>query len=543
MRLGLRGKLVVSYICVGASALLLSIFANRYVQSQAERAVAGRVELLRRTADLSSVASSASEEGFSYVVSGDDEERRHATEKLQLLVTKAHDLPRLDTLSTEEILLVARVDDAAVRMRRAEENMFEGYDLSGLVPHDNYEAYEVTIDALVDTIAVLEIAERAQATERTAIALRRSTRLTIGIGLVALLLAVAAGSAIGRRVTGPLLALRDAAGKFGEGDLSIEIPRGANDEIGDLSRAFEKMVQDTRRYIETIVRANTEQLRIETELRQAQKLEAVGRLASGVAHEINTPVQFLSDNLYFLRDACADLLVIIGKYGDAARAHPADAPRMLAEAAPEEAKRDLAYVVENVPGALAGSIDGVGRIATIVRAMKEFAHPDGPERIAADLNKLVESTLVIARNEYKYVADVVTDLGTLPRVECVPGEFNQAFLNLVVNASHAIDDVVRGGPERGTITVRTRLEGSSVVVSVTDTGCGIPEEIRQRIFDPFFTTKEVGRGTGQGLAVVHAVVVTKLKGRIQVDSEVGRGTTFELYIPVAPTSLAVNEAA
>jgi two-component system, NtrC family, sensor kinase len=204
----------------------------------------------------------------------------------------------------------------------------------------------------------------------------------------------------------------------------------------------------------------------------------------------------------------------------------------LAEAIEQEERSDLVYLRENVPQALERSLEGLGRIATIVRSMKDFAHPDRHEIVSVDLNRLVESTLVIARHEYKYVANLVTEFGDIPPVDCVPGEFNQAVLNVVVNAAHAIGDVVKGTDDKGTITVRTHLEGDEAVVSIADSGGGMSASIRDKIFDPFFTTKEMGRGTGQGLAIVRSIVVGKHGGTIRVESEVGRGTTFHIGIPV-----------
>jgi two-component system, NtrC family, sensor kinase len=177
------------------------------------------------------------------------------------------------------------------------------------------------------------------------------------------------------------------------------------------------------------------------------------------------------------------------------------------------------------------SLDGLKRVATIVKSMKEFAHPDTAEMITVDLNHAIQSTLVIARNEYKYVADVETSFGALPPVVCYAGEINQAVLNIVVNAAHAIEDVVKGTQKRGSISVKTSIEGELVVVAIGDTGGGIPVAIRDRIFDPFFTTKEVGKGTGQGLAIARSVVVEKHGGELSLVSEVGKGTTFYIRLP------------
>jgi signal transduction histidine kinase len=279
-------------------------------------------------------------------------------------------------------------------------------------------------------------------------------------------------------------------------------------------------------------------LQAEAELRQAQKLEAVGRLASGVAHEINTPVQFVSDSVHFLRDATRALIGTLEKLRTLRRAVSASgafAEEATAAAEAEEAA-DLDYLFENAPKAVERSLEGLGRVTTIVKSMKEFAHPDTAEMIATDLNHAIASTLIIARNEYKYVADVETVFGALPPVFCYPGEVNQTVLNIVVNAAHAIEELVKGTEKRGTISVKTSVEGELVVVAISDSGGGIPETIRDRIFDPFFTTKEVGKGTGQGLAIARSVVVDKHGGELSLTSEVGKGTTFFIRLPFAGRS-------
>jgi signal transduction histidine kinase len=287
----------------------------------------------------------------------------------------------------------------------------------------------------------------------------------------------------------------------------------------------------------------TDQRRLENELAQAQKLESVGRLAAGVAHEINTPVQFVSDSVHFVREAMDDLSEIVDRYRELRIATEKGADIAAAAKAAEEAEddADLDYILENAPVALDRARDGLGRVAAIVRSMKEFAHPDRKEMAQADLNKAIQSTLVIASNEYKYVAEIVTDLTDVPLVNCYAGEINQVVLNLIVNAAHAIGDVVKGTDRKGTIRVATRVVGDDMVeISIADTGKGIPVEVRSRIFEPFFTTKEVGKGTGQGLAIARAVVVDKHGGTLHFETEVGRGTTFYIRLPVnGPSSASV----
>jgi signal transduction histidine kinase len=201
-----------------------------------------------------------------------------------------------------------------------------------------------------------------------------------------------------------------------------------------------------------------------------------------------------------------------------------------------EKASDFDYIMENIPLAIDSSLEGLGRITTIVRSMKEFAHPDQAEKTLADLNQAIRSTLVIAHNEYKFVAEIDAQFGELPLVECYLGEINQVVLNLLLNASHAISDVVKGAGELGKITVRTRVDGDEVEISIADTGTGIPEKARDKVFDPFFTTKEVGRGTGQGLAIAHSVIVKKHGGTLRFDTESGKGTTFFIRLPIGSLS-------
>jgi PAS domain S-box-containing protein len=277
-----------------------------------------------------------------------------------------------------------------------------------------------------------------------------------------------------------------------------------------------------------------ERKKLEMELRQAQKLESVGRLAAGIAHEINTPVQFVGDSIHFVRDAINDLWPLIETYRALRLSVLEGGPSLQAaqQSTQAEVDADLDYVLKNVPESLERAIDGLNRVTTIVRAMKEFAHPERKEMAPVDLNHCIQSTLIVARNEYKYVAEMETDFGEIPLVTCLAGEINQTVLNIVVNAAHAIADVVKGTDRKGRITVRTRVSDDAVVVSVSDDGGGIPEAIRDRIFDPFFTTKEVGRGTGQGLSIARSVVVEKHGGRFTFETEMGRGTTFFIRLPI-----------
>jgi len=284
---------------------------------------------------------------------------------------------------------------------------------------------------------------------------------------------------------------------------------------------------------------------LEAELRQAQKLESVGRLASGIAHEINTPIQFVSDSCFFVREALAAMFQLVRGYSDllAKSAPGAERADCLAQAAALEEDADLAYLVASAPKALDTMLEGLSRVAELVAGMKTFAHPDQKQKVLVDLNLALKSTLTIARNEYKYVADLETDLTELPSVMCHAGEINQVILNIIVNAAHAIAERVKGSDQRGRITLRTRWENDSVLISISDTGNGIPPEAQDRIFEPFFTTKEVGRGTGQGLAIARSVVVTKHGGELSFETQVGEGTTFHIRLPIAEPTHRARSAA
>jgi two-component system NtrC family sensor kinase len=282
----------------------------------------------------------------------------------------------------------------------------------------------------------------------------------------------------------------------------------------------------------------SEKKRMELDLRHAQKLEAVGQLASGIAHEINTPIQYVGDNLRFLCDTFKDRQAVLVQYERLLGAVMAGEipPGLIDEVNAAREDADLEYLALEVPKAFEQSLDGVERVATIVRAMKAFAHPGSNEKMRADLNKALSDALIVARNEVKYVADVVTDFGELPPVLCNVGDLNQVFLNLLVNAAHAIGDVVKKSDARGEIRVRTRYENNEALISISDTGCGIPAAIQSRVFDPFFTTKEVGKGTGQGLAIARNIIVEKHGGRITFEPNLPQGTTFLVSLPVDGTS-------
>lgn len=326
-----------------------------------------------------------------------------------------------------------------------------------------------------------------------------------------------------------------AARLHGEGTEKIDVtwpsPQGPP-RLLEFRVSFDRIGDDCQAIL--FGRDITDERRREQISQQSQKLESVGRLAAGIAHEINTPVQFVSDSVDFIDDAIRDLTRLVGIYHDklVAAAGGSTALPSTGELAELERDADLEFLLTELPNAIQTSREGLTRVATIVRSMKEFAHPDQPEKSNADLNRSIESTLGIARNEYKYVADLETEFGNLPPVPCYVGEFNQAVLNILVDAAQAIGDMVEGTEQRGIIRVRTRAVDHWAEVVIEDSGPGIPEAIRDRIFDHFFTTKAVGHGTGQGLAIARAIIVDKHKGELSFTTEVGKGTAFAIRLPL-----------
>ncbi|MFZ5806769.1 MAG: PAS domain-containing sensor histidine kinase [Verrucomicrobiota bacterium] len=263
----------------------------------------------------------------------------------------------------------------------------------------------------------------------------------------------------------------------------------------------------------------TDYKEVEARASLKSKLESIGQLSAGIAHEINTPAQFIADNLSFLKGNWETILKFLSsavkKAGD-----------------DEVDKENLKYLMGEIPQALTDAIDGVQRITTIIKAMKEFSHPQDI-KAPADLNHAIESTVTVARNEWKYVADVETRLdATLPPVPCFLGDFNQVILNLLVNAAQAIGEKINGTGQKGKIVISTSHNSREAVVTIEDNGPGVPEKIRARLFDPFFTTKPVGKGTGQGLYMAHQVIEGKHGGTIRFDSEEGKGTKFHIKLPL-----------
>ena len=282
-------------------------------------------------------------------------------------------------------------------------------------------------------------------------------------------------------------------------------------------------------------KAEQEKLDLEKQLYQAQKLEAIGTLAAGIAHEINTPIQFISDNTAFMENAFKSFRSLQDAYKAIIDSCGVESEKERISHAFQEAEQelDIAYVCQELPLAIQHTQEGLERVRTIVGVMKDFSHFGADEKVATDLNASIEKAVVITKNEWKYVADVAVACDkTIPQVLCYRSEINQILINLIINASHAIKDVVAGTEQKGAITITTMQKNMNIRVAISDTGKGISPEIRHRVFEQFFTTKPVGQGTGQGLAMAYKSIVERHGGRIWFESEVGKGTTFYFDIPL-----------
>lgn len=281
----------------------------------------------------------------------------------------------------------------------------------------------------------------------------------------------------------------------------------------------------------------TARIQLENQLQMAQKMESMGVLAAGIAHEINTPMQYIGDNVRFLEDSFAELLALVSNYHQALQSLDRNrviAEQRLSDIRQAEADTDLDFLREEVPMAVAQTLDGVAHVSKIVAAMKELSHPGTAEKTAIDINKTIENTVTVSRNEWKYVADLEMNLDPdLPMIHALP-EIHQVFLNIIVNAAHAIEAAQpEGSDKKGRICIVSARIHNRVEIRISDSGPGIDKQVQDKIFDPFFTTKAPGKGTGQGLAISHQIVCKRLGGRLFVESEAGQGATFVIQLPLS----------
>jgi signal transduction histidine kinase len=303
-----------------------------------------------------------------------------------------------------------------------------------------------------------------------------------------------------------------------------------------VKQSHDRLAEANRRLQEEIV----QRVRAQRELAEARRLQAIGHLAAGIAHELNTPAQYLADNIRFLKQALSTLEELLDRFHRLLRTAKRDgvSDALLAEVEKAMEDADLVFLSTEVSQAIGQALEGVEQVASIVRSMKEFAQPGARHKQPVDLNQILLDTLTIARNEWRDVADLVTDFAEdLPMVPCLPSDLRQALVNLLVNAAEAIAEAVKDGARgKGTLTVRTRRDGDWAEIRVEDTGVGIPPSIQDQVFDPFFTTKAPGKGFGQGLSIARSIIVERHGGTMAFETEVGRGTAFVVRLPIAETA-------
>lgn len=322
-------------------------------------------------------------------------------------------------------------------------------------------------------------------------------------------------------------------------------------ELGDRMARLELLVADRTAHLEAanacLQREMAERQQMEDQLVQSQKLEAIGQLSAGVAHEINTPIQYIGDNVRFIQKSFCRLFPFIENYEDLVTKAPRDLTLEALLSGGDFSLPDPSTLrfLKQVPEAIEETLEGLDRVSEILHAMKVFSRVGPDQRRFMNLREAIESTITVAQHEWREVAEVVTTYEPdEPQLECFPGELNQAILNIVVNAAQAITNRQRSEPEaRGLISIAAKEENDRVVISISDTGGGIPASAQPHIFEPFFTTKEIGKGTGQGLAMVYACVVKKHNGRIAFTSTPGQGSTFTLYLPKRLETVAIETMA
>ncbi len=309
--------------------------------------------------------------------------------------------------------------------------------------------------------------------------------------------------------------------------------KDAEQQLREANQNLEEKIEERTKELK---KTNLDLRNTQAQLIQTEKMSAIGQLASGIAHEINTPTQYVSDNAHFLQESFDDITGLLDKYNCFSKASKTtNVPEeMVISIEKLREEIDIEYLLDEIPKSIKQTLEGIDQVTMIVQAMKDFSRPGVENRVAVNINDAIANTIAISRNEWNYIADMKTQFDAdLPMVTCLPGEFNQVILNLIVNAADAIGGVAGDKPEnKGTITLTTLRYGDYVEIRISDTGSGIPAEIRSKIFDPFFTTKEVGSGIGYGLSVCHDVIVNKHHGTITFETEIDKGTTFVIRMPI-----------
>jgi len=317
--------------------------------------------------------------------------------------------------------------------------------------------------------------------------------------------------------------------------LNESLERTVMERTRDLALLNDELKDELRRKIKD----EEEKDRLRQELEHSQKMQSIGTLAAGIAHEINSPLQFTNDNVDFIANSVDEIMKLVNTYNRLLMNCHTDEDK-------ENARKQIAELVKQInfdfitsemPDALSQTKNGISRIRRIVNAMKQYSHLNNEEKKPANLNETLENAEIITRNEWKYYADIENRFSDdIPFISCYEADLNQVFMNLIVNAAHAVQDAIEKEIiKRGVIVICTRKAGEKVLISICDNGTGIPKDVHNRIYDPFFTTKEVGKGTGQGLSIVHKTIVEKHQGKIWFETELNKGTTFFISLPVTIT--------
>lgn len=391
--------------------------------------------------------------------------------------------------------------------------------------------------------------------------IRKVRNLAVSIAVIELVIVMLYSFMLGVYLTNQLEALREGARAIRKGDFKHRIKIVSKDEVAEVATSFNRMSAVLQKNAKARIKYQKELKQLNTELEQrvqrrtqqieeknkklektldtlakardqlvqSEKMASIGQLAAGVAHEINNPIGFVSSNIGTLHDYIGSYTQLIERYENLIKTlDPNTEQKKIIQGIQKYKKdEDIEFLNEDVNELIKDSLDGIGRVTTIVKSLKTFSHVDQEEFSEADINQCLESTLKIVNNEIKYNCKVVTDLGKLPPLKCNPGQLNQVFMNLIVNASHAIET-------QGTITITSKATDKAIVISIADTGKGIPKKNLDKLFDPFFTTKPVGKGTGLGLSISHGIIKDH-NGTIEIDSIVGKGTTFTITLPIQDT--------
>lgn len=378
--------------------------------------------------------------------------------------------------------------------------------------------------------------ELAVTTENIEMGKRQIRTTSLIVSAVVFVIGIIIGFWLSRNISIPVLALRTAADKVGEGDLTQRVTTRSQDEIGDLAKAFNKMVEDLAKAREELRKANLNLASTNDELHktvadlkaaqeqlvQSEKMASLGQLTAGIAHEINNPINFVSANIQPLKDDISDIVNFINRYDEIIKDKGLENDFSELKKIKQDAGIDITK--QEINDLLKGMADGAMRTAEIVKGLRNFSRLDQNVFKKASINDSLDSTLTLLHNSYKNRIEIVRNYGDLPEVDCFPGQINQVFMNILSNAVQAI-------PDEGKIFIKTWQEKDMVNISILDTGSGMTEEVKRKIFDPFFTTKEVGKGTGLGLSISFGIV-QKHNGSIEVNSKQGEGSEFVIRIPV-----------